>query len=218
MADIFRHGLLSNIKSSESRMQAIRLVLKELKSLKEEAQENPAMKDPETRRAMEVVIPLLISTFLVSGEASGEASKQDGPGKEISFPTKEEHFSRNQFMDPDSLPKTPEEAEKLGWDDSVASDCHQFTSAQKDNRKFVSPDGRSEVIFDDEGDAVTAPEDKGSYNYADPNTDPVGHFNKDVLPWLIWGNDVEDSTDMSARMRAFVIDGGIHAIKKKENQ
>ena len=41
--------------------------------------------------------------------------------------------------------------------------------------------------------------------------DPIGHFYQDVLPWLLWGNDTADSTDMHQRLKAFVLYGGIEA-------
>ncbi len=216
MDDIIRHGLLSNLKISDERYEAVHALLKGLKNLAMDTAD-PVFRDPENRERVKKVISLLISTFL-SASGREETDGTGTSGKMLSFPTKEEHYSRNQNMPLDSLPQTPEEAEKLAWDDGVAADCHQFTSEDKKNRKFVSPDGKSEVIFDSEGDIVTAPEDYGTYNFADPNTDPIGHFNKDVLPWLVWGNEEADTTDMSARLRAFVVDGGLHAIKKMENK
>ena len=69
--------------------------------------------------------------------------------------------------------------------------------------------------FDKDGNVVTAPEDCASYNFADPNTDPAGHFYRDVLPWIAWGNDEADSTDMSARLKAFVFAGGGNAVKNR---
>ncbi len=218
MADILRHGLLSNLKNSQGKQEAVLLVLQGLKSLKKELEDDPAYKDPQTKKSLETLLLLLVSTFLTAkADETGDENREE-EGTEGRFPTKEEHFHRNQYMPLSELPMTPEEAEKLGWDDGVAADCHQFTSPEKENKKFVSPDGKSEVIFNSEGDVVTAPEDEGTYNFADPNTDPIGHFNKDVLPWIIWGNEETDSTDMSARLKAFVIDGGLHAIRMKENQ
>ncbi len=213
MTEILKGGLLSNLRSKQGRSEAVLLVLEGLNSLKKELEKDQAYKDPQTRQVLETVIPLLVSTFLVPHRKEGDPISLERVEHEVSFPTKEEHYHRNDNMPLSSLPMTPEEAEKLGWDDGVAADCHQFTSAGKDNRKYVSPDGKSEVIFDSEGDVVTAPEDEGTYNFEDPNTDPIGHFNKDVLPWIIWGNEEADSTDMSERLHAFVIDGGLHTIR-----
>jgi hypothetical protein len=127
------------------------------------------------------------------------------------IPSIESHYGRNLLMPVSSLPQSPEIAVASGWDDSVGAACHQFTSPDRSNIKYVSPDGHSEVIFDRSGHIVTAPEDYGTYNYVDSRQDPVGHFYQDVLPWLLWGNDAADSTDMHQRLKAFVIYGGIEA-------
>ena len=127
------------------------------------------------------------------------------------IPSKESHYGRNLLMPVSSLPQSPEIAAASGWDTSVGAACHQFTSPDRSNRKYVSPDGHSEVIFDQSGHIVTASEDYGTYNYVDSRKDPVGHFYQDVLPWLLWGNDATDSTDMHQRLKAFVVYGGIEA-------
>ena len=181
---------------------------RELKKLLLESA-NPLSPDQESRRIIEKVVPLLIGTFLTEN-----AQKENVPARTVEFPSREKHFSRNRDMPYSSLPKAPEEAEKLNWDDGVAADCHQFTCPDKTNRKYVSPDGHEEVIFDKDGDVVTAPEDCGSYNFVDSNVDPAGHFYMDVLPWIAWGNDEKDSTNISMRLRSFVIEGGGNAIKK----
>ena len=197
--------------SAIEREKALAAVRRELGKILAEAKNpvTPAGSDPERRKAVEAVVPLLITTFLTENGEGGLRQKAE------QFPTKEEHFGRNDRMPLESLPQTPEEAEKWAWDDGVAADCHQFTSPDKTNRKYVSPDGQSEAIFTSDGDLVTAPEDCGSYNLADPNNDPVGHFYKDVLPWILWGNDELDSTDIEQRMHAFVVDGGVNAVKKR---
>ena len=138
--------------------------------------------------------------------------------REEKIPTKAQHYNRNRNMPLEILPQSPAEADTLGWDDGVAADCHQFTSPDKTNRKYVSPDGKLEVIFDKNGEIVTASEDYGTYNFASPGNDPIGHFYMDVLPWIVWGNDEKDTTDMGMRLRAFVIDGGINLLKEKALQ
>lgn len=127
-------------------------------------------------------------------------------------PTKDVHYARNKNMDPAFMPKSPQQALEWGWSDKVGADCHQFTSPDKSHTKYVSPDGKDEVIFDAQGNTVTAPEDYGTYNFANPRKDPVGHFYKDVLPWLVWGNDERDTTNMEQRVRSFVIDGSATAV------
>ena len=155
-------------------------------------------------------IRLLYENYLLDRETDVFAL-----AREEKIPTKAQHFNRNHRMPPDILPQTPEEADRLGWDDGVAADCHQFTSPDKTHRKYVSPDGKLEVIFDKDGNMVTASEDYGTYNFASPNENPIGHFYMDVLPWIVWGNDEKDTTDLSMRLRAFVVDGGINMLKSK---
>ena len=127
------------------------------------------------------------------------------------IPSKEVHYSRNENMA--DVPKSPAQAVQLGWDDSVGVSCHQFTSPDRTNVKFVSPDGHSEVIYNQEGNIVTASEDYGTYNFVDSRQDAVGHFYQDILPWLLWGNDETDSTDMRQRLRALVVYGGVETIQ-----
>ncbi len=204
-------GVLTRMDTEKNRL------LKDLrKDLKKELKKlfldlsDPRFSNSDRRRMIEAAVPLLSGAFFTADEMG-----EDFRMKAEAFPSKEEHFGRNLNMPPESLPKAPEEAEKWGWDDGVGAECHQFTSPDKSNQKYVSADGHLEVIFDKDGNVVTAPEDCASYNFADPNTDPAGHFYRDVLPWIAWGNDEADSTDMSARLKAFVFAGGGNAVKNR---
>lgn len=140
------------------------------------------------------------------------------------IPTKQQNYERNKYMPIDKLPQTEDECKRLGWDNGVASDCHQFTSKDKSNRKWVSPDGKLEVIFDKDGKIVTDPADYGTYNFSSPNDNPLGHFTQDVIPWLLWGNSPEDSTNVAQRFNAFFVNGTFslgkkvyHAVRHKGN-
>jgi len=186
-------GVLMELAQKDTNKEAFFALKKAIQDLLKEMGPNTA----------KTVIPLLHETFV---EKTSEKDRKER------FPSKEKHYSRNLNMPLEDLPGTPEEAEKWGWDDDVAADCHQFTSSDKSNMKYVSPDGRSEAIFDSEGDLVTAPEDYGTYNFSSPNEDPVGHFYMDVLPWLVWGNEENDSTTASKRLHAFVVDGGRNVV------
>ena len=84
----------------------------------------------------------------------------------------------------------------------MPANAHQFTSKDKSNIKYVSPDGRSEVIYDKNGKVVTDSRDKGTYNFAPSNYQgniiQVGiamymHLKFDILPYIVWGNDKRDS-------------------------
>lgn len=192
-------GILSRNPSRSEELAFRKAVFDLLKDLETESGASPDSTASMDIRAARAVVSMLFETFF-SQERRDRIEK-------------DKHYTRNLNMPVESLPATPEEAEKWGWDDGVAADCHQFTSPDKSNVKYVSPDGRSEAIFTSEGELVTAPEDYGTYNFAVSNEDPIGHFYMDVFPWLIWGNEEADSTTLPLRLRAFVIDGGRNVIK-----
>lgn len=77
---------------------------------------------------------------------------------------------------------------------------HQFTSDDGTNVKYVSPDGKYEIVFNKAGQVVTDPKDVGTYNYASPNSDKSGHFWEDVVPYYIWGNSPQGTTRPEDRM------------------
>lgn len=154
---------------------------------------------------------------------SGKKPKQRGINETDIFdlikgikgiPSRQQSYERNKYMKKAVLPKSPEIAKRWGWDNRVASDCHQFTSKDKSNSKWVSQDGRFEAIFDKLGNLVTAPEDFGTFNFADPNSNPLGHFVKDVLPWLAYGNSADDSTTVAQRFNSFFVNGTFSIGKK----
>lgn len=118
------------------------------------------------------------------------------------------HYDYRQSKNTD-LPQTPQEADDLNWKNSnpksdanpngggPAANCHQYTSPDKTNIKYVSPDGHREVIYDSEGNIVLDPRDIGTYNFC-PSDElwyskaSIGHFFADILPWFLFGNDDDD--------------------------
>ena len=46
---------------------------------------------------------------------------------------------------------------------------------------------------------VTDPRDIGTYNFFDPVEQPALHVAFDVVPWILWGNSGEDSTNIFER-------------------
>lgn len=88
--------------------------------------------------------------------------------------------------------------------------AHRFSSEDhKSNVKYVSPDEKSEGIYDAQGNLVTDPRDVGTYNYSPfdknhPVSSGIGHFVKDVKPWIRWGNSPEDTTTPWQRMCALL--------------
>ena len=120
---------------------------------------------------------------------------------------KEAHYTRNRYNTP---PLNKEEAEKL-----VANGLFIKMSETKDvyhemgvastynpanNDKYVSVDGHIEGVYDENGNLVTDSVNQGTYNFANPNKDPIGHFIKDVIPYYIWGNSPDDPTSFWERV------------------
>ncbi len=104
------------------------------------------------------------------------------------------HYKRNDYNV--DLPKTEKIAKEWGWEPELAK-FHQNTAPKKPKEKhikYVSPDGKREVIFDHTGTIViTADKDVGTYNYADPDL-WLAHTILDILPWLAYGNTPNDTT------------------------
>ncbi|MBQ4544360.1 MAG: hypothetical protein II996_02150 [Oscillospiraceae bacterium] len=123
-------------------------------------------------------------------------------GEVLEDHVKEKHYGRNQYNV--DLPKNDDEAKARGWETEIAN-CHQFTTKNGEKYiKYVSPDGKREVIFDSTGTRViTADEDMGTYNYADPDL-WLEHFAVDVLPWIVYGNTPEDTTEWYERIGGFL--------------
>ena len=48
--------------------------------------------------------------------------------------------------------------------------------------------------YNEKGEIVTDYVNQGTYNYADPNTDKLGHVVKDVIPYIFLGNSPNDPT------------------------
>ncbi len=129
-------------------------------------------------------------------------SERDSKKEAIAFlesEIKRIHYGRNQYNV--DFPKTAEIAEDWNWETELAA-CHQNTvePGEKPNIKYVSPDGKREVIFDHTGNVViTADEDEGTYNYADPDL-WLAHLILDILPWIAYGNTPEDTTKWYQRI------------------
>lgn len=117
-------------------------------------------------------------------------------------PSKEDHYNRNQNNI--QFPEEYDETFFKEWDDGVSANCHQFTAPNRDNVKYVSPDGKYEAIYDVNNKLVTDPRDVGTYNFVSPNEDPLGHFIKDVIPWIQFGNSPDDSTEWRQRALSFI--------------
>ena len=113
----------------------------------------------------------------------------------VAYVAQSHHYDKRKEKNID-LPAKKDEAVVRGWLSSEdlnnpQADCHQYTSPNKSNVKFVSPDGHREVIYNYAGNIVLDSRDIGTYNFSPSGTlfGSIGHFFADMLPWLIFGND-----------------------------
>jgi RHS repeat-associated protein len=130
------------------------------------------------------------------------------------MPSKEDHYYRNQynkaFDDHGKLITNKQDAilsgyKRLGGDDDKKADDLAKYHKQGDknqnpnpqnNQKWVFQDkagmGSSELVFNERDEIVIDSVNKGTYNFADSQKNPVMHFIKDMLPYYIHGNDEVD--------------------------
>jgi len=50
---------------------------------------------------------------------------------------------------------------------------------------------------------VTDSVNRGTYNFVDSEVSRIGHFFRDVLPYILWGNDETDRQTTTVFERAF---------------
>ncbi len=89
---------------------------------------------------------------------------------------------------------------------------HQMRGATG-NQVFLHTDGHREAVYDEKGKLVQDGINDGSYNYAHPIEEPLKHFNRDILPWILWGNSRSDPTTVKERLDAYSqsLGGGLGA-------
>lgn len=87
---------------------------------------------------------------------------------------------------------------------------HQLRG-QYQNKVYISPDGHSEGVYDEDGKLVKDGINDGSYNYYHPEKEPLRHFSADIHPWILWGNSRQDPTTIEERIFSYVSDleGGL---------
>ncbi|WP_259786446.1 hypothetical protein [Aliiroseovarius crassostreae] len=119
------------------------------------------------------------------------------------FPSKEEHYARNNLQSgkiPDKQSGLSDSFERLPAGKSI---FHMQGStngqANNTNSKFVSQDGSYEAVYDQNGNLVTDSVNQGTYNFASLN-DPIGHLIRDIIPYIAWGNAMDDPTLPSERL------------------
>ncbi|AQQ10435.1 Cell wall-associated polypeptide CWBP200 [Sedimentisphaera cyanobacteriorum] len=96
-------------------------------------------------------------------------------------------------------PKNPQIAIDRGWKELIGLQAmyHQMGQGNGNNRKFISPSGKCEVVYDSDGNILTNPANRGTYNYG---TNWFTHFILDMVPYYIEGNSPTDPTTPSERI------------------
>lgn len=111
--------------------------------------------------------------------------------------TAEEHYFRNFLNDaPPSLNdmlNSIKTGSLQNWKllSPEQSAFHMYGEKGEYNLKFVSENGFYEAVYNIEGILLTEKNDAvnmGTYNYADPISEPQKHSIYDVLPYFEWGN------------------------------
>ena len=160
--------------------------------------------------AIGVLVGLLTCGTAIAGVIGGAVGL--GVGVAMSL-TIDSHYDRiekgKEFEFEDNYFKYTEDVLKDNYITDVPANCHQFSAENYgDHIKIMTADGRYEEIYNkNTGDLITDPRDIGTYNYCHPITNPIGHFFADVLPWILWGNSEDDSTNIFERVGYMI---GIH--------
>ncbi len=81
---------------------------------------------------------------------------------------------------------------------------HQMRG-QTDNKVYFHEDGR-EGVYDKDGNLVTDGFNDGTFNYANPITEPLLHFTMDISPWIQMGISETDPTSTIERIYAYMGD------------
>lgn len=92
---------------------------------------------------------------------------------------------------------------------------HQMRGATK-NKVYLHKDGHKEAVYDENGILVQDGINDGSYNYANPKSDPFGHYTQDIHPWIIYGMSPNDPTTKPERIHAYMLDLEAGIIKARE--
>ena len=114
------------------------------------------------------------------------------------------HFNRNALNT--NIPKNEAEAAKQGWvklSDSASSMHQMYKEDGVRNTKWISPDGHREAVYTGKGKnqhLTTHAEDAASYNFYDYRKNPLGHAAFDVMPYMVFGNSLDDRSTARVRM------------------
>ncbi len=112
---------------------------------------------------------------------------------------KGDHYNRNMdnLVDPEEIYEIIEE--KNGWFmvGFVASKYHrQGSESEIYHWKYVNKDGR-EAVLDNNKKLIESPLNKGTFNHGKWIG---GHFTKDMIPYIFWGNSPDDPSSPKHRI------------------
>lgn len=65
--------------------------------------------------------------------------------------------------------------------------------------KIGTPREHQQMIVAPDGTIVNSNENMGTYDFVSPNEDMWLHFERDVAPWIVWGNNPYDQTNPFSR-------------------
>ncbi|MCL7931205.1 RHS repeat-associated core domain-containing protein [Halomonas llamarensis] len=100
------------------------------------------------------------------------------------------NWTRNYWNEPVSDITDVKDCTELKPEESI---YHRMGEGNDGNRKFVSPNGRSEAVFDCNDDLVTGPANAGTYNFFGPRfMGGVPHGVADVLPYYMFRTSPSD--------------------------
>jgi RHS repeat-associated protein len=106
-----------------------------------------------------------------------------------------QHYNRNQYNHP---PGTEGAARGRNWvlqPNSKSVYHQQGGNGNIFNKKYLSPDGHQEAVYDRCGNLLTDPRNGPSFNFG---TDD--HIMLDVLPYFAWGNSPDDPSTFWERV------------------
>ena len=163
------------------------------------------MSDPDGNWPRWISAAVAVTATVVAVVTSSPVAAIVAVGAAVTYATQIWHYDVRQSNNT-NLPKTPKEADDARWRNSnkktvsnpngggPADALHQYSSKDKTNVKYVSPDGYKEVIFNNAGKIVNDPRDIGTYNFIPSGTviESLGHGIFDVIPWFFLGNADDD--------------------------
>jgi hypothetical protein len=88
---------------------------------------------------------------------------------------------------------------------------------KKENFVSFSNDGLHTFVFNEKGEVITDSINRENSNYYSPKTEPLRHFEFDIISWFIWGRTHEDNSTKGDRIVAYAKDfaDSVELVKNK---